>query len=72
MQTVDPSDKNHRLEISKPSTFEIYKEGWNKLQDKADKNYQRKLKEMNSELQKRMDEISKNTQIKKQLNEIEY
>lgn len=39
MQTVDPNEKNHRLESKKQSTFDIYKDGWNKIQDKADKNY---------------------------------
>jgi hypothetical protein len=31
--------KTTRILNNKVSTFEVYKEGWNQLQDKNDKNY---------------------------------
>lgn len=37
----------NRMERPPSNTFEVYKNGWNAMQDKNDKEYQRKLRQAN-------------------------
>lgn len=35
------------IKVQKPDTFNVYKDGWNKMQDKLDREYQKRLRQVN-------------------------
>lgn len=43
MREKDPSAAAHRVikQVQKTNTFDVYKDGWNTLQDKSDREYQK-------------------------------
>lgn len=48
MKNKNPTGPHTRPLLSnKVSSFEVYKDGWNQIQDKMDKNYQKRLRQVN-------------------------
>lgn len=43
--------------MGKANGFEVYKTNWNSLQDRADKEYQRQLRKVNTHSQRRMEDM---------------
>ena len=54
MDNKSPEGQQHRILNNRVSSFEVYKDGWNQIQDKMDKNYQKRLRQVNREAAKRM------------------
>lgn len=58
MKSKDMKESTHR--VGQPmNAFQVYKEGWNKIQDKIDKDYQKKLRQANTGAQQRMQDAKK-------------
>jgi hypothetical protein len=49
----------NRIDRPNSNNFEIYKQGWNAMQDKNDKEYQKKLRQANVQSQQRFIEAQK-------------
>jgi len=48
MKAKNPKENTNRIEQgANPNTFDVFKVGWNQMQDKYDKSYQGRLKEAN-------------------------
>lgn len=63
MKVKDPKD---RLSNNQYNTFDAYKDTWNRIQDRNDRDYQRKLYEINKSTYHRMDDELKKQDLKKQ------
>lgn len=58
MKSKSPVNQgHHRPQFNnKTNSFNAYKDSWNQMQDKIDKDYQKRLRQMNHQAQKRMQE----------------
>lgn len=72
MQTKSPLGGQHRILNNKISSFEVYKDGWNQIQDKMDKNYQKRLRQVNKEAAKRMQDALERQEQRLQANALKY
>lgn len=69
---VMASKSPNRILNNKVSGFDVYKEGWNNIQDRMDKNYQRQLRKVNHEAAKRMKDAQDRQELKLQQNALKY
>ena len=48
-KVMESKNPKNRIDPGIKNTFETYKDGWNKIQDKVDKDYQKRLYQVNKE-----------------------
>jgi hypothetical protein len=47
MKSKSPESKARHLVNNESNAFDVYREGWNQMQDRMDRDYQKKLKKAN-------------------------
>lgn len=64
MKSKSPEHKVRHLITNESNAFDVYREGWNKIQDRMDRDYQNKLKKANQDAFIRMQETQKKVELK--------
>jgi len=74
MREKNPSAAAHRTikQVQKTNTFDIYKDGWNTMQDKSDREYQKQLRQVNQQTARRLEDAQRRQELKLQQNAIKH